>query len=700
VDPQYATVQTLQNTGIITGVAAPTDGSKPGIRITATPVGGGTPYQFTAHPVTIEAPVSASASIYVTNDEFGDPTPAATSNTNDFLIRRQQFTLSYNQARGTPNWVSYELDTRQMVTGADRCNCFTAEPLLPADKQVFTSDYTNGGYDRGHMTRSADRTMTNVENASTFYLSNVVPQIADLNQGVWAQFENALADSARAGRAVYIITGPLYSRSHGLTFLKGEAKVAIPDSTWKVALIGPANSGNPFSRTNVQSWDDLAGLTLMAVNMPNIAGVRNDPWAKYFTTVDAIDFATGYDILSLLNAAFRDALQAHDRAPVALITYTGTLNDGSPVAFDASTSTDPDLNRTDLGRTEALTFNWHFSDGTDATGKTVAKTFLAHGTQTATLTVTDVFGWPNSTSATVTIVNLPPTATLDVPLAVDEGAPITLALTGATDPSPTDVAAGFTFAFDCGDGTGYGTAMSSAGASCPTTRGGIRTVRGKVIDKDGLFTEYTSVVTINNVAPAPTLSLSSTSIFSGETITATGSFTDPGADAPWNYLFALGTGSNVTGTLNASGMAATAERQYLTAGSYTITFGVTDADGASGNRTTTIEVKRREVSAEVNPTDIKLNDKGNGDIKITLRSTSLNLSTIDLASVRIGSVSVSRAGNSGYQASVLPNEVQLHFDRKALIDAGVLTASTTQVVLNANLASGVQITAVGSVNVH
>ncbi|MGH7655928.1 MAG: DNA/RNA non-specific endonuclease, partial [Gemmatimonadaceae bacterium] len=406
VDPQYATVQTVQNTGIVTGVLASTDGTLPGIRITATPTAGGAPYVFVAHPVTIEASTSAPASIYAINDDFGDPTPANTSNPLDFLIHRTQYTISYNQSRGTPNWVSYELDARQIVAGQDRCNCFSADPLLPAAKQIFTSDYTNGGFDRGHMTRSADRTAGIVDNAITFYLSNVVPQTADLNEGVWAQFEDALADSTAAGRAVYIITGPLFSRSHGLTFLKSEGKVAIPDSTWKIALIGPANGGNPFTHNNVQTWSDLAGLSLMAVNMPNIAGVRNDPWAKYLTTVDSIEAATGYSFLSALPPGFRTALQYHDRAPVATYALSGTKIAGSPLTFDASASTDPDLGRADLGgRTEALTYTWNFGDGTTAAGKVATKSYAAGGSYTATLTVTDVFGWPSTSTMTVVVAS-------------------------------------------------------------------------------------------------------------------------------------------------------------------------------------------------------------------------------------------------------------------------------------------------------
>src|SRR5262249_20920333 len=152
-------------------------------------------------------------------------------------------------------------------------------------------------------------------NAATFYLTNVVPQQADLNQGVWAQFENALADSAQRGRAVYIITGPLYSRSHGLTFIKGEGKIAIPDSTWKIAVIGPDPGNVPFTKANVQSLSDLTNVSVLAVNMPNIAGVRNDPWQNYLTTVSKIETATGFNFLSLLSEGIQCKIEVRNCNP-------------------------------------------------------------------------------------------------------------------------------------------------------------------------------------------------------------------------------------------------------------------------------------------------------------------------------------------------------------------------------------------------
>jgi DNA/RNA endonuclease G (NUC1) len=402
LDPDIATVALVENTGIVTGVAA--SATRPRIRITATPLDGLTPpYQFTTQSLKIVAGVSAPVSIYGTNDEFGDPTAASESDPNDLLIGRSQYTISYNESRGTPNWVSYELDSRQFGS-QDRCNCFTADPQLPADKQILTSDYTNGGYDRGHMTMSADRTVANLDNAVTFYLTNIVPQTADLNQGPWGAFENALNDSARAGRAVYVIDGPLYSRSHGLTFLKNEGKVAIPDSTWKVVFIGPVDGGLPFGRGDIQAWSDLPGVTLLAVSMPNVAGIRNVPWQTYLTTVDRIETATGYDFLSLLQTAFQTALEAGDHGPTAAFTYGGTLLPASPLAFDASASTDPDLGRTDMDGTEALTWAWTFGDGSTATGVAPVKAYAHGGTYTVTLTVMDAWGWPSTVSHTVTVL--------------------------------------------------------------------------------------------------------------------------------------------------------------------------------------------------------------------------------------------------------------------------------------------------------
>ena len=406
LDPTVAIVAVVANTGLVTSVGA--SATKPRFRVTATPVGGGAPYQFTTSPITVETPSSAPNSIYAINDELGDPT-AAGANVNDQLIVRAQYTLSYNQSRGTPNWVSYELDARQRVAGQDRCNCFTADPNLPVAKQIFTSDYTNGGFDRGHMTRSADRTAGNVDNATTFYLTNVVPQQADLNQGVWAQFENTIADSARNGRAVYVITGPLYSRSLLLKYVKNEGKVAIPDSTWKIAVIGPDPSGVPFTKSDLQTVNDLSNFTVLAVNMPNIAGVRNDPWQKYLTTVSKIEDATGYNFLSLLSEPLQCRIEVRNCLPQTSLTATSntTLAAGqtftlNAVSSDADGADGPWRLSIDWGdNTSFKSTLYALPSSTRPFAR--AKVYSVPGTYIVKMTVTDKKGGQGVSTLTVTV---------------------------------------------------------------------------------------------------------------------------------------------------------------------------------------------------------------------------------------------------------------------------------------------------------
>jgi alpha-tubulin suppressor-like RCC1 family protein len=104
-----------------------------------------------------------------------------------------------------------------------------------------------------------------------------------------------------------------------------------------------------------------------------------------------------------------------------------------------------------------------------------------------------------SASPSTTRVN--PTATFVAPASAVVGVPFQLALGGAAVPG-YPLATSFTYAFDCGAGTGYGAPSGANTASCPTSATGTRTVRGRVIDQDGDLAEYTAQVAIVTVSQA------------------------------------------------------------------------------------------------------------------------------------------------------------------------------------------------------
>ncbi|MBB4637537.1 DNA/RNA non-specific endonuclease [Longimicrobium terrae] len=246
------------------------------------------------------ATASTGTASYLNHLEFGVPVDADSSN--DIRLNKPQFALSYNAARGGPNWVSWDLNASHFG-GADRCDCFMADSTLPAGTRLITtSDYTGSGYSRGHMVMSTQRTVNQFENATTFRMTNILPQIQDMNGGPWLKFENYNNDLARVNnKEVYNIAGGVYTANPAT--LNNAGKVAIPTHTWKIIVV--MNRGEGLA--NVTS---ASSIQVIAVIMPNQAGIQNNDWPQYRTSVDNIEALTGYNFLSLLPDAIENAVEA------------------------------------------------------------------------------------------------------------------------------------------------------------------------------------------------------------------------------------------------------------------------------------------------------------------------------------------------------------------------------------------------------
>jgi hypothetical protein len=188
----------------------------------------------------------------------------------------------------------------------------------------------------------------------------------------------------------------------------------------------------------------------------------------------------------------------------------------------------------------------------------------------------------------VSVTNVVPTATLSVPATVNEGETFTLALADLTDPSAADATAGFTYTFDCGDGTGVQNTGDVASINCVAPDVAGLTVTATITDKDGGKNSYTATIVVNNVAPtvgAIRAPVDPQAV--GTSVNASASFTDPGIGlgdthaAAWDWGDGTTSAGSVTessGTGSVSG-----SHTYTTAGVYTISLTVTDKDGATGS---------------------------------------------------------------------------------------------------------------------
>ncbi|HEY2899551.1 MAG TPA: DNA/RNA non-specific endonuclease [Polyangia bacterium] len=344
--------------------------------------------------------VASTTAQYAGNAEFGEPTDADPSD--DFIVRHPEYTASFNPTRGSPNWVSYDLDASDFGP-EDRCDCFTFDPALPATFTHYTTaDYTGAGafhgygIDRGHLTRSFDRTSASLDNAFTFYFTNVVPQASDLNQGPWAALENDLGDLARvSNKEVYIIAGVAGSKGT----LKNQGNIVIPARTWKVAVILPRDHG-------LRDIVDYRDLSVIAVDMPNEPGVRNVPWQTYQTTVAAIEALSGYDLLALLPDKIENIVSQGIEPPIAAVDGPYAAAEGGTITMSAAGSVDP--NGT------VVSYTWTFGDGTTTTtttmsgGPTVSHTFARYGVYDVSVIVTDNDGLTDSIATTATVSDVVP----------------------------------------------------------------------------------------------------------------------------------------------------------------------------------------------------------------------------------------------------------------------------------------------------
>lgn len=237
-----------------------------------------------------------SISLHLT---LGNPSDATDDPTNkdNFLMVKDQYALSYNNSRRGANWVSWHLEKTD-VGKAKRLNKFHPDTDLPEGfTRIVTGNYTHSGYERGHLCNSEDRTRTQKDNHATFAMTNILPQAADNNKGPWVKLETFARTLTKQGNEVYIIAGAFGKTGSPIS----KNKITVPKTFWKVMVVLPKGE-NDLSRINKDT-------RAIAVCMPNINGIRPDPWQLYVTTIRKIEGLTGFDFLSELPKSTQDAIE-------------------------------------------------------------------------------------------------------------------------------------------------------------------------------------------------------------------------------------------------------------------------------------------------------------------------------------------------------------------------------------------------------
>ena len=145
------------------------------------------------------------------------------------------FQLGYSEKHEQALWVSYKMTKEQLLRpNVDRTDYFTMDPNVTTGSSHHR-DYTGSGYSRGHLAPAADMAYLEAAMVSTFYMSNISPQLSAFNGGIWRELEELCRDWTYDYAEVYIVTGPLF-KGDEIKTIGRTSEVSIPTHFYKAIL--------------------------------------------------------------------------------------------------------------------------------------------------------------------------------------------------------------------------------------------------------------------------------------------------------------------------------------------------------------------------------------------------------------------------------------------------------------------------------
>lgn len=208
------------------------------------------------------------------------------------LIKYNYFSISFSPKYRNPEWAAYTMTAEMVkVSVAERNSAFRPDKEVP--NCPSTSEYTNSGYDRGHMVAAEDMNFDETAMYESFFMTNVSPQDPALNRGVWKSLEDKARKWATANKKIHIVVGPILPKrsSSTLTYIGSNGDILVPKKYFKIIL----DDSEPSRKAIAFMFD-------------NVEGTRS--LKEYACTIDAVEAATGLDFFPNLSAADEKLFEA------------------------------------------------------------------------------------------------------------------------------------------------------------------------------------------------------------------------------------------------------------------------------------------------------------------------------------------------------------------------------------------------------
>ena len=214
--------------------------------------------------------------------------PRSSRPNDNAMVFYKGFTVSYNPAHKTPDWVVWELTAAEAAeTEVGRDKGFYQDESLDLP-QACHEDYRGSGWSRGHVAPAADMKWDAVAMHESCYFTNICPQDKKLNNGVWNALENRCRAWAKTYGQLYVAAGPVYNGNDSII---GDG-VYVPSAFFKVVLT--KIDGN---------WTGCGYV------IDNAEPVFRQP-EDYEVSIDSVETITGIDFFYNLPDEIEEAVES------------------------------------------------------------------------------------------------------------------------------------------------------------------------------------------------------------------------------------------------------------------------------------------------------------------------------------------------------------------------------------------------------
>ena len=196
---------------------------------------------------------------------------------NEDIVRHLGYTASYNHTTLIPDWVAWELTDYEVDGKNDGQYSFSRDPDVQFPK-ASREDYSNSGYDKGHMAPRADMKWSCQALEESYYFTNICPQDHEMNSQAWRKIEEMTRRTAKRYGSVLVVCGPV--PSDGCQVI-GPAKVTVPSHFFKALAISTP--------------DGYRTVGFLVDNRPETNAPRH-----YAVSVDSVESVIGRDLFPSL----------------------------------------------------------------------------------------------------------------------------------------------------------------------------------------------------------------------------------------------------------------------------------------------------------------------------------------------------------------------------------------------------------------